>query len=99
MKILETIRGISASLPTLIIDIVSGGAGMFMPAPGSRSAASSLMAGDFEGAFHAAGYNYVGVDTYGTNGFGLSWKRAAGLKVALVGQLFKAIYNDLKGVV
>jgi len=93
---LEKLRGVADSLPGLAIDLTAGLAGAFLPAPGSRSAASSLMSGDFEGAFHALGYNYVGFDSYGgPNGFGVMWKRATGFKIAILGKLFKSLYGDL----
>lgn len=99
MKILETAQRISNMLPTLFINLTSGGAGLFLPAPGSKSAASSLMNGDLEGAFHAGAYNYLGVDTYGVNSFGLMVKRAQGLKIAIFGAIAKTVYNDIKGEV
>jgi len=95
MKILDKLRAFSPTVPGLVIDIVSGGAGLFMPGYG-KSAAKSLSQGDWEGAFGSAGYNYLGVDMYGSNNnIGTMWNRAKGLKVAIWGKIAKTLLSEL----
>ena len=95
MKILDSIRNFAPSIPGMMMDIIGGTAGLFLPGYG-RSSFAHLREGNLEGAYASAAINYLGVDVYGnSNTFGNMWSRASGMKIAILGKVVKALYNEL----